>query len=1006
MSESESDVSTSDSDQDSGEERPAKIPRVETAGNGEQDQDGDSGSGTEDDLDDDDDVSNDEYEEQEDHKRTSKRPGHDMILDMAEVSDGDDDYETDGEDGIQALLPTTDKGMGKSRARSVEADPSGHMKFMQQINELDGDKIVEAMAKRFSGYNAGSYVMQDDEHSYEIQQQRLLPGIKDPNLWMVKCRIGFEKETAFNLMRKFVFLHDSKPLLIKSVIAPEAVKGYIYVEAYKQSHVKQAIDGNSNLNIGQHNQKMVPIQEMTDVLKVVRDPTVVKKGSWVRLKKGIYRDDIAQVVYVDNSQNTLYLKLIPRLDLKKIAAKYDSKNNNRPLPRNKQFKRPPAKLFDDEAIEECGGTVSNERGFQLFEGDNYQSGFLCKYFPKSAILMDGVTPTLKELEKFQTNPEDIDVNLNNSARDIKLIPGDFVEVCEGELKNLLGKVTSVDGSNVNIISKHEELQTVMEFPIRELRKYFQIGDHVKVVGGQFMGESGLVVRVEENVAIIFSDISRDEMKVRPRDLQLCTETSSGIDSQGQNEVGDLVQVDPQTVGIIVRIERDSYRVLTHYDKIQSVKQQAVQKKNSRRAVTLDKNNNSLSVKDLVRIMDGKKKGSQGEIQHIFRNFVFVKIHQYFENAGYAVVRSKACELVGGQNKPAGIIGTPRASPRPNNTLQSPRVVMSSPRGAGGYGRGGGNFARDTKLVGQTVRITVGAYKNHIGIVKDATEALARVELHTSPLTINVDKTHLAIVSDQKTGSQTVAHTPNLGYQTPMHGRWGGATPMHGSRTPMYGSMTPDPGSRTPHYGSETPLHDPSRTPSAWDPSIATPRHEFSYPFDTPMTPVGHLSEASPYPSHYGANQTPLYGTEPISPSHFDSVTPTPGQSVTPGVTASRDISFLPPETLKGLEVQISHPGGSLNGKTGVILHATLMNKATVKLHHLRETGRDTVDLQLRDLELTQVSEGDQIKLLRDQDNSVYKLLQIDSDDAVLRGQSGDLRMVPLDKVAKYTSVIS
>ena len=835
----------------------------------------------------------------------------------------------------------------------------------------------------------------------------LFIGVKDPNLWMVKCRLGCEKETAFNLMRKFIFLNDTKPLLIRSVVAPEGVKGYIYVEAYKQSHVKQAIEGNSNLTMGLHNQKMVPIQEMTDVLKVVRDPTLVRKGSWVRLKKGFYRDDIAQVVYVDNSQNTLYLKLIPRLDMKRIALKYDSKINNRPIPKAKSFKRPAQKLFDDDAVKDCGAPVSNERGYHIFEGESYQAGFLYKYFPKNGVLMDGVTPTLKELEKFQTNPEDIDLNLSNTSRDMKLVPGDFVEVCEGELKNLLGKVTSVDGKTVTILPNHEELQSAIEFPINELRKFFQMGNHVKVVGGQFLGESGLVVRVEENIAIIFSDISRDEMKVRPKDLQLCTETSSGIDSQGQNEVGDMVQVDPQTVGVIVRIERDTYRVLTHYDKIQIVKQQSVQKKNTRRAVSLDRSNNSLSVRDLVRVIDGKKKGSQGEVQHIFRNFVFIKIYQYFENAGYAVVRSKGCELVGGQNKFPGVIGTPRQSPRPNSALQSPRVNPGNPGGGVGFGRGAGSYARDTKLVGQTVRITVGVYKNHIGIVKDATEALARVELHASPLTINVDKTHLAVVSDQKSGSQTVAHTPNFGYQTPMHGRWGGGTPMHGSRTPMYGSMTPDPGSRTPHYGSETPLHDPSRTPSAWDPSVATPRPDFSYPFETPLTPAGHLTEASPHISHFGGgNQTPLYGTEPVSPNHFDSITPTPVQSVTPGVSASRDISFLPPETLRGLEVQISHPGGSLNGKKGVILQASQLNKATIKLHHLKETGRDTVDLQLRDLELTRVSEGDQIKLLRDQDNSVYSLLQIDSDDAVLRGVSGDLRMVPLDKVAKYISVNS
>jgi transcription elongation factor SPT5 len=42
------------------------------------------------------------------------------------------------------------------------------------------------------------------------------------------------------LMRKFIQLQSSDtPLQIKSVIAIESLKGYIYVKAYKQQHVKQ-----------------------------------------------------------------------------------------------------------------------------------------------------------------------------------------------------------------------------------------------------------------------------------------------------------------------------------------------------------------------------------------------------------------------------------------------------------------------------------------------------------------------------------------------------------------------------------------------------------------------------------------------------------------------------------------------------------------------------------------------------------------------------------------------
>ena len=89
----------------------------------------------------------------------------------------------------------------------------------------------------------------------------------------------------------------SQPLQIKSVVAPEHVKGYIYVESYKQTHVKAAIEGVGNLRMGFWNQQMVPIKEMTDVLKVVKEVTNLKPKSWVRLKRGLYKDDIAQVWY-------------------------------------------------------------------------------------------------------------------------------------------------------------------------------------------------------------------------------------------------------------------------------------------------------------------------------------------------------------------------------------------------------------------------------------------------------------------------------------------------------------------------------------------------------------------------------------------------------------------------------------------------------------------------------------------------------------------------------------
>jgi transcription elongation factor SPT5 len=74
---------------------------------------------------------------------------------------------------------------------------------------------------------------------------------------MVKCRMGEEKGTCLLLMRKFVaYLSTAEPLQIKSVVAPEGAKGYIYIEAFKQTHVKQLIANVSNLRMGQWQQQV------------------------------------------------------------------------------------------------------------------------------------------------------------------------------------------------------------------------------------------------------------------------------------------------------------------------------------------------------------------------------------------------------------------------------------------------------------------------------------------------------------------------------------------------------------------------------------------------------------------------------------------------------------------------------------------------------------------------------------------------------------------------------
>jgi transcription elongation factor SPT5 len=53
-----------------------------------------------------------------------------------------------------------------------------------------------------------------------------------------------------------------------------------------------------------------------------------------------------------------------------------------------------------------------------------------------------------------------------------------------------------------------------------------------------------------------------------------------------------------------------------------------------------------------------------------------------------------------------------------------------------------NIRRDTSLIGQTVRISQGPYKGYVGIVKDATESIRKIELHGKCQTITVDRNRI------------------------------------------------------------------------------------------------------------------------------------------------------------------------------------------------------------------------------------------------------------------------
>nr|CAB3266712.1 transcription elongation factor SPT5 [Phallusia mammillata] len=844
-----------------------------------------------------DEEESEEEEFEEPHRAAKRQKVSGFIIDEADVDD--DSPDDDGwEEGAEDIMDRDEETEASIAEHVLEDERAGVRRLQNLINteqeEVLGEYYMRKYATNSSASGAGYGI--DNEVSDDISQQQLLPDVKDPNLWTVKCKHGEEKATVMLLMRKFITMqYEEQPLQIKSVSAPEGLKGYIYIEAMKQTHVKQAIEGVSNLRLGYWTQKMVPTKEMPDVFKVLKefDRTSLRSKMWVRLKKGVFKDDLAQIEYIEQSQNYVHLKLIPRIDYSRPrGVNRDSQDKEK----RRLYKRPPQKLFDVDAIRAIGGEVTTDSDYLVFEGQRYsRKGFLHKQFTLNSICVDGIKPTLSELEKFEEQPEGLDIELvadssSKSDRSSRFAPGDNVEVAEGELINLQGKVMSVSGNKVMMMPKHEELHDPLEFLASELRKHFKMGDHVKVIAGRYEGDTGLIVRVEPKMVVLFSDLTMHELKVLPRDLQLCADVSSGVDSVGKFQFGDLVLIDNQTVGVIVRLEKEYFQVLSMHGKVLHLKHQAVtRRKDTRFAMALDAEQNNIQCRDIVKVIDGPHVGQEGEVKHLYRGFAFLQSRKVIDNGGTFVVRTRQVTLAGG-SRPSGGAGvfapmSPRiGSPARQDSGSNQR------QGGGGGGGGRGRGQRDTGIIGQTVRVRQGPYKGHIGVVKDATESTARVELHATCQTINVDRSRLQTTDQRRPGAggrtSTYGRTPMYGSQTPMYGG--------GSRTPMYGSQTPvQEGSRTPHYGAQTPLHDGSRTPqrggSAWDPTNAnTPARPDNFDYDSPspapygggtpnpQTPGGYQSEEqSPQAPYSNAPQTPGgYGSDRTY-SPYGGPTPSP-----------------------------------------------------------------------------------------------------------------------------------
>ncbi|XP_021856898.2 putative transcription elongation factor SPT5 homolog 1 [Spinacia oleracea] len=351
---------------------------------------------------------------------------------------------------------------------------------------------VEAMEKMVNerygsrsslGYNDEDY----EEDITELEQQTLLPSVRDPKLWLVKCLPGREREVAAFLMQKSLD-KDSKSHIL-SAIALDHLKSYIYVESYCEAHVTQACKGMRY--VFARNVTMVPLKEMRNVLSV--DPLDskeihVSRGDWVRLKRSNLKGELAKVVDVDTVKHKVIVKVTPKLSALSLSDK--------------------------------------------LEGVDY----LYKTVALSSVTTEDIQPSIQEVENFR-DIGDADVDLGSLFRGKEKgcwMRGDAVVVMKGDLKNMKGFVEYVEGDIVHI-RPNEKIPLPMKTVAvlgKDLAKYFEPGIQVKVICGQMEGATGMVVKVDQNKLVILSDESKELITVFSAQVVESNETSENRTKSG------------------------------------------------------------------------------------------------------------------------------------------------------------------------------------------------------------------------------------------------------------------------------------------------------------------------------------------------------------------------------------------------------------------------------------------------------------------------------------------
>jgi transcription elongation factor SPT5 len=490
-----------------------------------------------------------------------------------------------------------------------------------------------------------------------------LPRETDAKVFAVKCKSGMARTLVARIVNKCYHFRIGRndegkklDLGILSVFALEHSKEYIYVESYRQLFVEQALNG--LVGLFRYSIKMVDPNELMQLMEP-RAPhkAPLRVGTFVRVRSHKpYQGDLAQVLSIDEDGKRATIKLVPREDFV-----------------DKRYAKPtmvlPQRFFNPNVAQ--GAVTDGEYhrwGDAVFDAD----GYIIKTISLRGLLSGDqmVAPSTEELAFFLQNKRDQitiaasavaasgAVGQHNNQREYKL--GEVVRVVSGQLANAVGTIVDVtlSANTVKIACRIPGRAQPLEVraELSNCERHFIAGNHIGVEQGPYQGRTGTVLKViSDGLLAVLGDGDATEFEVRSRDCRQSRLVSTARHTLGAWRLFDLVMVNGNTAGCIVRCTPSRLDVLTTENIIMTISPSEVTKVvRGMGRPAVDRTQNPVARGAAVTILATNERvplnvtGTVGTVEQLFDQTLFVRCGNVTENSGVVAIPPSLVQLVGGK----------------------------------------------------------------------------------------------------------------------------------------------------------------------------------------------------------------------------------------------------------------------------------------------------------------------------------------------------------------------